>query len=46
MWCRAVRGAAHPAVYGQAGSGRKRHPDRLEFQGVLFVLHTGIKRCT
>lgn len=22
--------------------GRKRHPDRLVFQGVLFVLHTGI----
>ncbi|GAA3272279.1 DDE transposase [Streptomyces roseochromogenus] len=23
-------------------SGRKRHPDRLVFQGILFVLHTGI----
>jgi transposase len=23
-------------------AGRKRHPDRLVFQGVLFVLHTGI----
>ncbi|WP_329529618.1 IS5 family transposase [Streptomyces sp. NBC_01462] len=22
--------------------GRKRHPDRLVFQGILFVLHTGI----
>ena len=22
--------------------GRKRHPDRLLFQGILFVLHTGI----
>jgi hypothetical protein len=22
--------------------GRKRHPDLLVFQGVLFVLHTGI----
>jgi transposase len=21
--------------------GRKRHPDRLVFQGMLFVLHTG-----
>lgn len=24
--------------------GRKRHPDRLVFQGILFVLHTGIAR--
>ncbi|WP_456294371.1 IS5 family transposase [Streptomyces chartreusis] len=24
--------------------GRKRHPDRLVFQGILFVLHTGISR--
>ncbi|MFC7310575.1 IS5 family transposase [Streptomyces monticola] len=23
-------------------AGRKRHPDRLVFQGILFVLHTGI----
>lgn len=23
-------------------SGRKRHPDRLVFQGILFVLHAGI----
>lgn len=23
-------------------SGRKRHPNRLVFQGILFVLHTGI----
>ncbi len=22
--------------------GRKRHPDRLVFRGILFVLHTGI----
>jgi transposase len=22
--------------------GRKRHPDRLVFQGILLVLHTGI----
>ncbi|MER5741613.1 IS5 family transposase [Streptomyces sp. NPDC002262] len=22
--------------------GRKRHPDRLVFQGILFVLHTGV----
>ncbi|WP_440862350.1 transposase [Streptomyces capoamus] len=22
--------------------GRERHPDRLVFQGMLFVLHTGI----
>lgn len=22
--------------------GRKRHPDRLVFQGILFVLHTGM----
>lgn len=22
--------------------GRERHPDRLVFQGILFVLHTGI----
>jgi transposase len=22
--------------------GRKRHPDRLVFQGIMFVLHTGI----
>jgi transposase len=22
--------------------GRKRHPDRLVFEGILFVLHTGI----
>ncbi|MFK4189197.1 IS5 family transposase [Streptomyces sparsogenes] len=28
------RRARHP--------GRKRHPDRLVFQGILFVLHTGI----
>lgn len=28
------RRARHP--------GRKRHPDRLVFQGFLFVLHTGI----
>ncbi|KAF2781798.1 transposase [Streptomyces sp. OM5714] len=28
------RRAQHP--------GRKRHPDRLVFQGILFVLHTGI----
>lgn len=28
------RRARHP--------GRKRHPDRLVFQGVLFVLHTGM----
>ncbi|GHA78831.1 hypothetical protein GCM10010330_35740 [Streptomyces tendae] len=27
------RRAQHP--------GRKRHPDRLVFQGILFVLHTG-----
>ncbi|NGO67700.1 IS5 family transposase [Streptomyces sp. SB3404] len=31
---RSERRARHP--------GRKRHPDRLVFQGVLFVLHTGI----
>jgi transposase len=30
------RRARHP--------GRKRHPDRLVFQGILFVLHTGIAR--
>lgn len=30
------RRARHP--------GRKRHPDRLVFQGILFVLHTGISR--
>ncbi|MER6532922.1 IS5 family transposase [Streptomyces sp900105755] len=23
-------------------AGRKRHPDRLVFQGIMFVLHTGI----
>jgi transposase len=28
------RRARHP--------GRKRHPDRLVFRGILFVLHTGI----
>lgn len=28
------RRARHP--------GRKRHPDRLVFQGILFILHTGI----
>ncbi|ALC25066.1 transposase [Streptomyces pristinaespiralis] len=28
------RRARHP--------GRKRHPDRLVVQGILFVLHTGI----
>lgn len=28
------RRARHP--------GRKRHPDRLVFQGILFVLHTGV----
>ncbi|WP_435835343.1 IS5 family transposase [Streptomyces avermitilis] len=28
------RRARHP--------GRKRHPDRMVFQGILFVLHTGI----
>jgi transposase len=22
--------------------GRKRHPGRLVFQGILFVLHTGV----
>nr|WP_107393290.1 IS5 family transposase [Streptomyces agglomeratus] len=31
---RVERRARHP--------GRKRHPDRLVFQGILFVLHTGI----
>ncbi|MFJ6251806.1 MULTISPECIES: IS5 family transposase [unclassified Streptomyces] len=31
---RVERQARHP--------GRKRHPDRLVFQGILFVLHTGI----
>jgi transposase len=31
---RVQRRARHP--------GRKRHPDRLVFQGILFVLHTGI----
>ena len=30
------RRARHP--------GRKRRPDRLVFQGILFVLHTGIAR--
>ncbi|MFF9851031.1 IS5 family transposase [Streptomyces litmocidini] len=24
--------------------GRRRHPDRLVFQGILFVLHTGVAR--
>jgi hypothetical protein len=28
------RRARHP--------GRKRHPDRLVFQGIPFVVHTGI----
>ncbi|GAA3899576.1 hypothetical protein GCM10023084_60080 [Streptomyces lacrimifluminis] len=31
---RVERRARHP--------GRKRHPDRLVFQGILFVPHTGI----
>ncbi|MEE6264646.1 IS5 family transposase [Streptomyces diastatochromogenes] len=34
-----------PNVEGRSRhSGCKRHPDRLVFQGVLFVLHTGIAR--
>jgi transposase len=31
---RVERRARHP--------GRNRHPDRMVFQGILFVLHTGI----
>jgi hypothetical protein len=37
------REARHASELERAGSasGRKRHPDRRVFQGILFVLHTG-----
>lgn len=42
------REARHTGELERAGSasGRKRHPDRRVFHGILFVLHTGISGST